>query len=71
MHRKEYVDLTLTGSSSVSIPVSRQDPVPSQVDAAGEGSLTQEWSYHNASWSALGMGVAHLVWPPVPSRGEK
>lgn len=31
MHGKEYVDLTSTGSSSVSIPVSRQDPVPSQV----------------------------------------
>lgn len=69
MHRKEYVDLTLTGSSSISIPVSRQDPVPSQVDAAEEVSLTQEWSYHNASWSAL--GVADLVWPPVLSRGEK
>ena len=33
MHRKEDADLTLTAPSSVSIPVPRQDPVPSQVDA--------------------------------------
>jgi len=69
MHREEYVDLTLTGSRSGSIPVSRQDPAPSQVDAAEEESSAQEWSCHDASCSAL--GVARLLWPPVPSRGEK
>ena len=42
MHRKEYVDLTLAGSSSGSIPVSRQDPVPRQAAAAEKASLAQE-----------------------------